>query len=578
MKQLKKGIILLLALTLMVCSLTSCSGGETAMRYGSQTLDESDYAYLMAFIKGYYEYYYSYMAAQSGYQMDLDQLMEQDIGDGKTLADSLTEAVEESAKMLLVVEQLCAEAGLTIQDAESLAEISKAMQEMEDEYGGADAMQIELAKLGLKASSVERYERYNLLLTLLRDYRYGENGIARIAAEEVRKEFEQNYAKAEAFLYSYLMPGSGGNNTQYQYDFAADYTTEEVNAYFSETFLKVNYLQFDDVEAAGAAYEALKNGTAKFEDYYDADACKKHQENAYLGKNSVSDTIYAGLQGTAENAWYLSGEEGDYTYVMCRLPMTETAPDEETGKLVRTALLDRDARAYFAEQFITVRHILYKDEAKAKQVYEAILEGTTTFAEHESETADSAKQYTFTHGTMVDAFEEAAYQTAVGAYALVESEHGWHILYRLELDAAGYQQSEVTAAMSRDRQQTLAQAHYEKLLSGESKFEKPADDAGYSYAEPSLLKLSEQNEELREALKNAKDGETVLLNIDGYGVFILRKSATTDEDLADVYDAVEEPLISDALYEYLKTFFDAVVINTAVTGRFDIRTAKSFYY
>ena len=62
MKNFKKILSLLLVLVLMVCSLASCSGdvgiggGDVVMRYGDCVLTETDYAYLLSYVKGYYEY------------------------------------------------------------------------------------------------------------------------------------------------------------------------------------------------------------------------------------------------------------------------------------------------------------------------------------------------------------------------------------------------------------------------------------------------------------------------------------------------------------------------------------------
>lgn len=577
MKQLKKGVLLLLALALALCSFASCSAGQTAMWYGDQELSESDYAYLMAFIKGYYEYYYSYMAQYYGGSGDLSQMWDTDIGDGRTFAEMLTESVNDAAKMMLVVEQLCAEAGLTVQDAESLKEISDAMQELTDNYGGQDALEIELAHLGLKPETIERYETYNLLLNLLRDYRYGDNGVARLSREEVQKAFKESYVKAEAYLYSYLMVDENNNRAMYLYDFASEYAEEDVRTFFTENFLHIRYLRFEAGSQANAAYTALIEGTSAFEDYLEN--AETAEESAFVTEGDMSDTIYEGISAAAENGWFLSGEEDGYYYAIQRLPFTADDLDEATEKKVRDAMVDRDARAYFKENFVTVQHILYYDEAKAKEVYDALVAGTTTFDEHKGETQDNGLQYSFTHGSaMVDEFEEGAFSMEIGGYTLVESEFGWHVMTRLEPDFADYKKDDAVAAMSQNLLREKAQQMYEAIKSGSASFEEPADDALYSYSKPTLLALAEQNETLAKALEDAAENEVILVDLKQYGVFVLRKHATTDEDLDEVYADVEEPLIADALYDYLESFFDAVRINSEVIGRFDIRTAKTFFY
>lgn len=576
MKRLKKGaaklLVLLLALVLTLCMFASCAaGGDKVMWYGEQELSEADYAYLMAMIKEYYAYYCYYY-----YGQDLSDMWGETLDNGETFADMLTETVNDSAKMMLVVEQLCAEAGLTIDDKETLAEISNYMQEMVDDYGGKDAMEIELAKLGMNRSSVERYERYNQLLSLLRDYRYGQNGVARISREEVLKSFLASYAKVEGYFYSYLLMDDNSSYAYYQYDFASDYADADVSAFFTDRFFRVNYLRFKKEADAQAAYAALTDGSATYETYAEtADAAK---EDAYLTEEDMSDALHAGISGIEPDNWFLSGEEDGFYYVVQRLAFSASDLDEDIQKTVRKAMLQQDAKAFFEENYVTVKHILYKDEAKAKEVYDAILAGTTTFEEHEDDTIDSSVQYTFTHGAMVKAFDDAAYKMEVGAYDLVQTDYGWHLMTRLELDAKGFDLEDVTAAMSRELMQEDAEKTYNALKSGGAKFEKPAEDALYTYTEPTLLTLSSQAEELKEAIEHAKDDEIIRVDLDGYGVYILRKIAIADEDLDEVYDTVEKPLVDEAFYSYLEGFFDAVRVDSGVLGRFDIKTAKTLSY
>ena len=61
----------------------------------------------------------------------------------------------------------------------------------------------------------------------------------------------------------------------------------------------------------------------------------------------------------------------------------------------------------------------------------------------------------------------------------------------------------------------------------------------------------------------------------GYGIYLLRKHELTDDDLDENYSEVEDPLVDTAIYDYLESFFDAVRVDSAVEGRFDIRTAKT---
>lgn len=578
MKKFKKSLLLLLVLAMTLCSFASCSGeigiggGDVVMRYGDCVLTETDYAYLLSYVKGYYEYMFM---NQYGSGFVLDDYMDMEMADGQTLADVLDSAVMEAAKMMLVVEQLSKENNLTITDADSLKEIETFMTDLETNYGGRDAFAIQLAKLGYNASAVERYEKYNLYLGLLNDFRYGENGVARLPEEEVAKVFNESYVKAEGYLYNYV----DSSRQPYLYDFASDYASDDVKAFYEANYV-IDYLSFKDEKLAKEAYEALSKGEGSASDY--VESCYKSATAKFVSEHSLSASLFEGLKSTEEGSWYLSGAESGVYYVILRREVTDELYDEKMEDAVRDAMLVEDAYAYFLEHYYTVRHILYTDKAKATQVYEDILAGKTTFAEHEKDTKDSGVQYTFTDGTMVEEFQEAAKTMEVGSYQLVETDYGWHLMTRLELDTVnGFSASDAVAAMSREVLLEDAKKKLAALKAGEA-FAEPEKGALYTYSKSTLLELAKQLPALQEAFKNAEVGEYFMLDATGYGIFILQKQATTEKDLEEVYETVEEGLISDAYYEYIHTFFDSVTVNQEVLKRFNVRTASAlddiFYY
>lgn len=579
MKNFKKILSLLLVLVLMVCSLASCSGdvgiggGDVVMRYGDCVLTETDYAYLLSYVKGYYEYMFM---NQYGSSFVMDDFMDMEMStDGMTLAEMLDSAVQEAAKMMLVVEQICKDNNLKITDADSLKEIETYMSDLEHNYGGRDAFAIQLAKLGYNASAVERYEQYNLYLGLLKDFRYGENGSARLPEAEVEKIFAENYVRAEGYLYSY----TDSSRNPILYDFASEYAAEDVKAFYGENYL-IDYLSFKDEAKAKEAYDALSSGEGTTEDF--VESCYKSATNKFVSQHSLSASLYDGMMSTEVGAWYLSGAEGGVYYVIRRNAVTDELYNETMEKNVRDAMLLEEAYAYFLENFYTVRHILYTDKAKATQVYNDILAGKTTFAEHEKDTQDGGVQYTFTDGVMVEEFEAAAKTMEIGSYQLVEADYGWHLMTRLELDTkTGFSASDAVAAMSRDLFKEDALKQLSALKSGTA-FAEPAKGAMYTYSKPTLLNLSEQLAVLSDAFKKAEVGEYFMVDATGYGIFLLQKQATTAEDLKSVYEKIEETLVSDAYYEYIHTFFDSVTVNQEVLNRFNVRTAHGlddiFYY
>ena len=443
MKKFKKSLLLLLVLAMTLCSLASCGGeigiggGDVVMRYGDCVLTETDYAYLLSYVKGYYEYMFM---NQYGTGFVLDNYMDMEMSDGQTLAEVLDSAVMEAAKMLLVVEQLSKENNLTITDADSLKEVETYMNDLETNYGGRDAFAIQLAKLGYNATAVERYEKYNLLLGVLKDFRFGENGVARLPESDVLKVFEENYVKAEGYLYNF----TDSSYQPYVYDFASDYSEEDVKSFYNQNYV-IDYLSFKEKEVATSAFEALSSGSGTMDDY--VESCYKNAKKKFVSEHSLSATLFEGLKSADEGEWFLSDAVGGVYYVIYRHAISDELYTDDLAKTVRDAMVVEDAYAYFLEHYYTVRHILYTDKEKATQVYNDILAGKTTFADHEKDTKDSGVQYTFTDGTMVEEFQEAAKTMEVGSYQLVETQYGWHLMTRLELDTAtGFSASDAVAA------------------------------------------------------------------------------------------------------------------------------------
>lgn len=566
MRMFKKSILLLLVLALTVCPLASCSGeigltgGDVVMRYGDQELTEEDYAYLMSFIKGYYEFM---LISQYGSGFDMDSFLASE--QGADFAKVLDEAVQDAAKMLLVVEQLCAENGIEVTDADSIKEMNSFIDDITAHYGGEDQTAISLAKLGFNVSSVKRYDRYNLLLTLLNDYRYGDKGMAKIPESEVRKEFEANYIKAEGYLFNYYKT----DGSYFQYDFASEYAYSEVEAYFLANNL-IDYVAFEDEAKAKEAYDALSAGEKELKEYFDT--CKQRAENKFVTPRDLSEELRKGLEATEEGAWYLSGDVSGLYYVIHRLPVTAELLKEDMEKTVRTAMVNEKAYEFFCENFFTVRHILYTDEAKANKVFEDIKAGKTTFADHEKDTTDSGVQYTFTdNGQMVAEFETAAKDMKVGEYRLVKADYGWHLMTRVELDLTKYSSSTAISAMTRGKLLEEAQAALDAAKNGTA-FAEPGEGALYTYTKPDVLAIADfkNYEAMYESFKTAKVGDYVMAEIPRNGIFVLKIHPLSDEDFSKKYEEIETTLVSNSFYDYLKSFFDNVVVYEDVVARFNI--------
>lgn len=283
MKKFTRLLSLLLALV-MLLPLASCGGrtassndGEIVISYGDFSIREKDFMYILSLFKSQMIGYYQTMFAQYyGVQYTEAQILELELDENTTVAKYIKDVATEFAQQMIIFEQLCADAGITITDEKDLSEIETYLSDMEFAYGGTDLFQIELAKLGISKSAIERYLRANVNYELIYEYRYGEGGIAEVDKESVVKNFLDNYIRYEGALYTYT---DSATNKSFLFDF----TDEEIKTYFNTNFVKVRHILYKTVDAKGnklpeadvsakkskadAAAAAITSGEKTLDDY-----------------------------------------------------------------------------------------------------------------------------------------------------------------------------------------------------------------------------------------------------------------------------------------------------------------------
>ncbi len=269
-------VIMLFAFT--ACSEESASGGadgEVLLSYGEYTLSEKDYMYILGMFKSQMIEYYKAYFAQYGVTYDESDILELKMDDETTLAKYIEDVSLEFAQQMLVFEKLCGEANLSITNQTDIDEINGFLEDLEYSYGGEDLFEIELARIGISRYSIERYLKSEFYYSLIRDYRYGDNGIAKIPAEKVHKEFLENYLHYDGALFAYV---DYNNGSAYSFE----YSDEEALAFFETEFVKVRHILYKTVDSsnkklsdekiaekkakAEAALAAVKSGEKKLDD------------------------------------------------------------------------------------------------------------------------------------------------------------------------------------------------------------------------------------------------------------------------------------------------------------------------
>lgn len=468
---LKIKICSLALLTAMLFSFISCANQNSdlpdlnedvvVMSYDGYTINEKEFMYILTNVKTevimLYEYYYGYTE---------DQVMSLKIDD-LTMADAIKNEAIKRAQKLLVIEKLAGDTGITVSNQEDIAAINEYMSDIEYAYGGKDLFDIELVKFGFTREGIERVAISSLLEELIIEQRYGENGLAKIPAETVNKEFVDNFIAYEAGAFSYVNQSAAG---YIKYEFS----DSEILDYYKANYVRVRQILYNKENKTEAEADLQKLNSKEIE----------MKDLASKNKSVKYEFVFA------------------------------------------------------------------KDGSK--------------FGEK---------------------FEKPVFEMNVGKFILVESDSGYHIVERVELDTTVFDgtdsssssaKEEVVIQMSRDKIRNEAEDLMSKLQSGESK-EFPEKIEGYSnYSKISknfIHKNSSEYKDRLDIISALKVGDYGKYDSQTEGFYIYKRVDFTEKDItATIYDEIETALISSAFNEYYTSYFDSIEIKNDLLEKFDVIT------
>lgn len=265
--------------------------------------------------------------------------------------------------------------------------------------------------------------------------------------------------------------------------------------------------------------------------------------------------------------------------------------DENYESIVYEDITSEQAQEYFLSNYVTVKHILYLTEDctdeekqekadKAQANLAAIQAGTAEFSDFESDNEDSNIEYTFTYGTMVSAFETAAYEMEIGETRVVETEYGYHLMLKEVLDETQFEdiEDEVIVAMSAQRIKDEALDLLAKLESGEAEFVESEEEA-YEYGES--LVIGKEDTSIPSAMlalmSETEIGEYCFYAYGSYGYYIFKHVEFDDDDIDTYGDSISSTIISEKFTNYMADLAKSVVINTEEMSKYDIKTVRSFF-
>ena len=224
----------------------SGDNSEIVMSYGDYKLSEKDFMYIVSTFKSQMVSYYQSYLSSYGASYDEATVLGLQMTEDMTIGEYIKDVSIEFAQQMLIFEQICADSGITITDQSDIDKINNALEDMEIAYGGKDLFEIELARLGITRSAIERYMRANVYYTLVQEYRYGENGTAAIPTENVYEEFVNNYYHYDGALYAYADYQTG---EAYTFEFEED----KIKEFFDTEFVKVRHVLYKNTDSSNKA-------------------------------------------------------------------------------------------------------------------------------------------------------------------------------------------------------------------------------------------------------------------------------------------------------------------------------------
>lgn len=473
MNSIKKILAVILFACILLATVSCSSVNQTPVfSYENQSITSDYYSLILSYQKGYYmqlfNYYYGIDLSKNPEQWDT-KLSEES---SATLADSLVSDINDYCRMVLVCNYLADKHGLKLTDEKVLDEIADTVSTYVTNYGGEDMFAVELAKIGADRATFERFLNDSYRVSLVQDYLYGENGIQKVPAADVEEYFLKNYRKIDSMSFSFYKI-TDKETGKYE-TYIADFTANEVSAYFNENYVKCNYLYYEkgkdesDADFKSRTDEViaqLSDGSKTYADLKgSADGANADWvvTSAKLGEN-----LFKKLGETETGKWVSDSADGG-VHIACKSELAASDLTESVETACKTAMSRNIVREYANKYFEDVKagNVEYGKKLDT-EFYNAFV-------------ADSI----FTDSDMSEDILTAYNKAKEGEYFTVETDEGIFVLYKDTLTAADVK-TEYT-----DSYQGTKSTYYadiESIL---------VSDAFYKYMESFFDSITENKDEL----------------------------------------------------------------------------------
>ncbi len=423
MNSFKKIIAAILCIATVFAFASCASANRTPVfSYENQSITSDYYSLILSYQKGYYMQLFSYY-----YGIDLSTTPEQwdtEFSEGVTLADQLTSDINDYCRIVLVCNYLADKYGIEIVNQDTLDEIDDTVSSYVANYGGDDMFDIALAKIGADKATFQKFLNDSYRVSLVQEHLYGENGIQKVPAADVEAYFLKNYKKVDSMSFSFYMLKEG-SESEYE-TYIADFTDNEISAYFYENYIKCNYLYYekgkeesdgDFKSRTDDVLASLVDGTNTFADL--KSAADGANADWVAASSKLGDDLFKKAKDSELGEWIsVSDDEG--VHILCRSELAAGDMTDDIKTACKTEM-SKNTVIEYAEKYL-------EDVKSGKVEYGKELD--TDF--YSAFVADSI----FTEDDMSEDIMEAYNAAKEGEYFTVQTSDGVFVLYKDTITAA----------------------------------------------------------------------------------------------------------------------------------------------
>lgn len=339
-----------------------------------------------------------------------------------------------------------------------------------------------------------------------------------------------------------------------------------------------------DIEYAYGGKDLFDVQLVKFG--FTREGIERVERNAFLEEliveNRYGDNGHAKIPAETVNKEFLENflayEAGAFSYV-----------NQSAAGYIKYDFSNDEILKFYSENYVRVRQILYSKEnqSEAESDLDKLKNNEIEFSDILSKNQSVKHEFVFAEddSKLGEKFEKSVFEMQIGDVKLVESDLGYHIVEKIDLDTSVFDGSDASSAsakdevaikMSQEKIRKEAESLKNKLNQGELK-EFPEKMEGFSnYTKISINFLEKGYTEYKDRydlISSLKVGEYGIYDSPTEGIYVYKRVDFSEKDItASIYGYIEDALIADSFIEYYSSYFDSIEIKNEILEKFDVIT------